>query len=85
MNIAGILNALTMIETIFSWLAKRGLNRARVSSLLEIANQAGRDITDQEVKDELSQTQIELTETQELLDEVFPDLLTDGEEFDPSD
>ena len=85
MNIAGILNALTMIESIFSWLAKRGINRDRVQSLLNNAKLEGRDITDQEIKDELSQTQIELTKTQELLDEVFPDLLNDGEEFDPSD
>lgn len=85
MNITGILNALTMIETIFSWLAKRGLERARVSSLLEMAAAENRDVTDQEVKDELTQTQVALTQTQELLDEVFPDLLNDGEEFDPSD
>lgn len=69
MNATEALQALNTVQALLNWLGNRGLNRKRVQALLNLAETEGRDLTTDEVQNELNLTALELDETENLINQ----------------
>lgn len=58
-----ILKILNMVQAGFGWLAERGIQKDRVQFLIDRAVDENRDVTTEEVQQELDATQKELDAT----------------------
>lgn len=68
MEVALVLKILNMIQAGFGWLSSRGIQKDRVQAMIDKAVAEDRDVTTAEVQAELDATEIELSKTAELID-----------------
>ena len=68
MEVAVVLKLINFIQAGYAWLAARGVHKDRVQFLIDRAVAENRDVTTDEVQQELDATQAELDETAGMVD-----------------